>query len=110
MFPCPSPKGTNDAKLYLNERGELLDRWGRLWGRRQMLAFDALPPDFATVLDRGDAVAGTPETVRKFIAHEIAETGINYYVCDFAFGTISHGDALRSAELFAKEVMPAFAN
>ena len=70
----------------------------------------ALPPDFATVLDRGDAVAGTPDTVRKFIAHEIAETGINYYVCDFAFGTISHGDALRSAELFAKEVMPAFVN
>jgi alkanesulfonate monooxygenase SsuD/methylene tetrahydromethanopterin reductase-like flavin-dependent oxidoreductase (luciferase family) len=69
----------------------------------------ALPPDFDTVLDRGDAVAGTPDTVRKFIAHEIAETGINYYVCDFAFGTISHEDALRSTELFAKEVMPAFA-
>jgi hypothetical protein len=47
--------------------------------------------------------------VRKFIAHEIAETGVNYYVCDFAFGTISHEDALRSTELFAREVMPAFA-
>jgi alkanesulfonate monooxygenase SsuD/methylene tetrahydromethanopterin reductase-like flavin-dependent oxidoreductase (luciferase family) len=69
----------------------------------------ALPPDFETVLDRGDAVAGTPETVCQFIAHEIAETGINYYVCDFAFGTISQEDALRSTELFAKEVMPAFA-
>ena len=69
----------------------------------------SLPPDFETVLEHGDAVAGTPETVRKFIAHEIAETGVNYYVCDFAFGTISHEDALRSTELFAKEVMPAFA-
>jgi alkanesulfonate monooxygenase SsuD/methylene tetrahydromethanopterin reductase-like flavin-dependent oxidoreductase (luciferase family) len=68
----------------------------------------SLPPDFATVLERGDAVAGTPATVRDFIAHEVAETGVNYYVCDFAFGTISHEDALRSTELFAREVMPAF--
>jgi len=63
---------------------------------------------FETVLERGDAVAGTPETVRKFIAHEVEATGVNYYVCDFAFGTISHEDALRSTELFANEVMPAF--
>src|SRR5277367_1231768 len=57
----------------------------------------SLPPDFEMVLEHGDAVAG------------IAETGVNYYVCDFAFGTISHEDALRSTELFAREVMPAFA-
>jgi alkanesulfonate monooxygenase SsuD/methylene tetrahydromethanopterin reductase-like flavin-dependent oxidoreductase (luciferase family) len=69
----------------------------------------ALPPDFETVLEHGDAVAGTPDTVRKFIAHEVEATGVNYYVCDFAFGTISHEDAQRSTELFAKEVMPAFA-
>ena len=69
----------------------------------------ALPPDFETVLEHGDAVAGTPETVRDFIAHEVEATGVNYYVCDFAFGTISHEDAMRSIELFAREVMPAFA-
>ena len=68
----------------------------------------ATPPDFNVVLDRGDAIAGTPAQVREFIAHEIAETGINYYVCDFAFGTMTHADALRSAILFAQEVMPAF--
>jgi alkanesulfonate monooxygenase SsuD/methylene tetrahydromethanopterin reductase-like flavin-dependent oxidoreductase (luciferase family) len=69
----------------------------------------SLPPDFATVLERGDAVAGSPATVRDFIANEIAETGVNYYVCDFAFGTISLDEAMRSTELFAREVMPAFA-
>jgi alkanesulfonate monooxygenase SsuD/methylene tetrahydromethanopterin reductase-like flavin-dependent oxidoreductase (luciferase family) len=69
----------------------------------------SLPPDFEVVLERGDAVAGSPATVRDFIAHEIKEMGVNYYVCDFAFGTISHDDAMRSTELFAKEVMPAFA-
>ena len=69
----------------------------------------ALPPDFETILERGDAVAGTPDTVRNFITHEIEATGISYYVCDFAFGTVSHEDALRATELFAREVMPAFA-
>jgi hypothetical protein len=30
-------------------------------------------------------------------------------VCDFAFGTISHEEAMQSVELFAREVMPALA-
>jgi hypothetical protein len=48
--------------------------------------------------------------VRDYIAREIAATGVNYYVCDFAFGTITHDEAMRSIELFAQEVMPAFAD
>ena len=58
----------------------------------------------------GDAIAGTPEQVRGYIAREIEATGVNYYVCDFAFGTITHEEAMRSVELFAREVMPAFAD
>ncbi|MBV9825197.1 MAG: LLM class flavin-dependent oxidoreductase [Alphaproteobacteria bacterium] len=69
----------------------------------------SLPPDFATVLEHGDAVAGTPAQVRDFIAREIAETGVTYYVCDFVFGTITPDEAQRSIDLFAREVMPAFA-
>jgi hypothetical protein len=48
--------------------------------------------------------------VRDYIAREIAATGVNYYVCDFAFGTIANDEAMRSIELFAQEVMPAFAD
>jgi alkanesulfonate monooxygenase SsuD/methylene tetrahydromethanopterin reductase-like flavin-dependent oxidoreductase (luciferase family) len=68
----------------------------------------SLPEDFGIILERGDAVAGTPDTVREFIANEIAETGVNYYVCDFAFGTIGHDETMRSIDLFTREVMPAF--
>ena len=50
------------------------------------------------------------DVVRDYIAREIEATGVNYYVCDFAFGTISHDEALRSVELFTREVMPAFAD
>ena len=69
----------------------------------------SLPPDFDVIIERGDAVAGTPARVRDFIAREIDETGVNYYVCDFAFGTMNLAEALRSVDLFAREVMPAFA-
>jgi alkanesulfonate monooxygenase SsuD/methylene tetrahydromethanopterin reductase-like flavin-dependent oxidoreductase (luciferase family) len=70
----------------------------------------ALPEDFGVLQQHGDAIAGTPAMVRDYIAREIAATGVNYYVCDFAFGTITHDEAMRSIELFAQEVMPAFAD
>jgi len=69
----------------------------------------ALPEDWAVLQQHGDAIAGTPAQVRDYVAGEIAATGVNYYVCDFAFGTISHDEAMRSTELFTQEVMPAFA-
>jgi hypothetical protein len=43
MFPCPSPKGSNHAGLYLNRAGDLVDRNGALWGRRGTMAMDSLP-------------------------------------------------------------------
>ncbi len=70
----------------------------------------ALPEDFAVLQKHGDAIAGTPAQVRDYIAREIEATGVNYYVCDFAFGTISHDEAMRSISLFTREVMPAFAD
>jgi alkanesulfonate monooxygenase SsuD/methylene tetrahydromethanopterin reductase-like flavin-dependent oxidoreductase (luciferase family) len=69
----------------------------------------ALPPQFETVVERGDAIAGTPDQVREYIAREIDATGVNYYVCDFAFGRMTQEEAMCSVDLFAKEVMPAFA-
>ncbi|HUC10989.1 MAG TPA: LLM class flavin-dependent oxidoreductase, partial [Stellaceae bacterium] len=70
----------------------------------------ALPEDFGVLQQHGDAIAGTPAQVRDYIAREIEMAGVNYYVCDFAFGTISQEEAMRSIELFAEEVMPAFAD
>ncbi len=69
----------------------------------------ALPEEWDPLQKKGDAIAGTPAQVRDYIATEIAATGVNYYVCDFAFGAITHDEARRSLELFAAEVMPAFA-
>ena len=48
--------------------------------------------------------------MRDYIATQIEAAGATYFVCDFAFGTIGHDEAMRSVELFAREVMPAFAD
>jgi len=48
--------------------------------------------------------------VRDYIASQTDAAGATYFVCDFAFGSISHEDVMKSVELFAREVMPAFAN
>ena len=63
--------------------------------------------DGLAALDNG--VAGSPDTVRDFIAAEIAATGANYLLSWFAFGDMTLPESLRSVELFSREVMPAFA-
>jgi len=54
------------------------------------------------------AVAGSPRTVRDFVAAEIESTGPNYFVPWLAFGDMRVEEALHSVDLFAREVMPAF--
>ena len=56
----------------------------------------------------GVALAGTPAAVREYM-DEYLETGANYFVCSFQWGDIQHEAAMRSIELFAAEVMPAYA-
>ena len=56
----------------------------------------------------GVALAGTPTAVREYMDEYVA-TGANYFVCSFQRGDLSHAQAMRSIELFATEVMPAYA-
>ena len=43
------------------------------------------------------------------VSAEIAATGANYLLSWFAFGDMTLKESLASLELFAREVMPAFA-
>ena len=76
----------------------------RLHGRSQM---HPRPADFDTLVERGQGIAGSPATVRAFLAAQLAETGCNYVVGQFAFGDLTLDETLRSIDLFAREVMPA---
>ncbi len=66
------------------------------------------PEDFDKLESMHMGVAGSPETVRRYIANAVEQTGINYFVGDMIFGSLPYEAASRSVELFAKEVMPAF--
>jgi alkanesulfonate monooxygenase SsuD/methylene tetrahydromethanopterin reductase-like flavin-dependent oxidoreductase (luciferase family) len=67
------------------------------------------PPTFDELMAKGNGVAGSPRTVRDYVAAEVAETGINYFCSWLAFGDIGLEESLRSVELFGREVIPAFA-
>jgi alkanesulfonate monooxygenase SsuD/methylene tetrahydromethanopterin reductase-like flavin-dependent oxidoreductase (luciferase family) len=55
----------------------------------------------------GLSIAGSPRTVRDFLAHEVQAAGANGVIGQMVFGSLAYEDALRSLELFAHEVMPA---
>ena len=68
----------------------------------------SLPEEWDPLEAHGHAIAGTPAQVRDYVAKQVEAVGANYFVCDFAFGSITPDEARRSAELFAEHVMPAF--
>jgi len=66
-----------------------------------------LPPDFDSLVESGQAVAGSPTTVASALAHQISRGGFNYFMGSFVFGNMPFADACASIRLFSKEVMPA---
>ncbi len=57
----------------------------------------------------GHGIAGSPSTVRDYIAQLQKDSGINYVLAQMIFGDMSFDDASTSIQLFATEVAPAFA-
>jgi alkanesulfonate monooxygenase SsuD/methylene tetrahydromethanopterin reductase-like flavin-dependent oxidoreductase (luciferase family) len=70
----------------------------------------ALPPTFDELMEINNGVAGSPKTVRDFIAAEQEATGINYFVSWLAFGDLTLEESLSSVDLFGRKVMPEFAS
>ena len=65
------------------------------------------PADLETLVNIGQGIAGSPETVSGFLNTQMTESGANYLVGQFAFGDLSLAETLRSLELFTQRVMPA---
>jgi alkanesulfonate monooxygenase SsuD/methylene tetrahydromethanopterin reductase-like flavin-dependent oxidoreductase (luciferase family) len=66
------------------------------------------PNTFDELAALGTAVAGSPATVRRFIAADVKVTGANYWTPWLAFGDMTLDEGLHSVNLFASDVMPAF--
>jgi alkanesulfonate monooxygenase SsuD/methylene tetrahydromethanopterin reductase-like flavin-dependent oxidoreductase (luciferase family) len=67
------------------------------------------PTDFDALEKIGHGIAGSPETVRDYLAGLQKETGINYVLCQMAFGAMREEEIANSVHLFARKVMPEFA-
>ncbi|MEO7124424.1 MAG: LLM class flavin-dependent oxidoreductase [Lacisediminihabitans sp.] len=61
--------------------------------------------DLEKSLASGMVLAGSPSTVRERVRELIADSGINYLMCTFAFGSLSYDNALRSMTSFATDVI-----
>jgi alkanesulfonate monooxygenase SsuD/methylene tetrahydromethanopterin reductase-like flavin-dependent oxidoreductase (luciferase family) len=62
---------------------------------------------FDTLVAQGQGIAGSPATVRDFLAAQLADCGANYVVGQLCFGDLSLDEMLRSVALFSRDVMPA---
>jgi hypothetical protein len=63
--------------------------------------------NFEECVEEGTVIAGSPQTVVAAIEKQVAELGFNYLLTYLFLGTMSMADAMRSLQLFTKEVMPA---
>jgi len=104
---------TDAAALEAARRG--YRRWYasfmKLWKQHGAKPPNAMYPEsFDELVAIGLGVAGSPDTVRAVLARHIAQSGINYLCCRFAFGDLTDEEAMRSLELFTTKVMPALAH
>ena len=67
-----------------------------------------LPPSYEYLAEHR-AFIGTPDQCAAKI-QTLHDAGVRYFGCNFAFGGLDQKKQLRSMELFAREVMPRFAD
>ncbi len=66
------------------------------------------PETFDELQAMGNGFAGSPQSVKRFVAEELEVSGVNYMAFWMAFGDLTLDESLRSVALFRDEVMPVF--
>ena len=66
--------------------------------------------DYDSLIEDETFIIEAPQRVADLIVRTVrtVRCGINYSNSLFAFGDLSHQEAMKSVDLFAQEVMPAF--
>lgn len=97
-----------DAKAREQARTAFADFWTNFTRRYVEIGqADKYPAhDFDQMVDAGTILAGSPDTVRTVLAGHLAQTGANYFLGSFTFGSLPFAAAKTSLELFAREVIP----
>lgn len=64
------------------------------------------PPTWDGLVEQGRGIAGSPATVRAYLAEELQVTESNYCVLQPAFGDQTFAEVAATIELFRAEIMP----
>jgi alkanesulfonate monooxygenase SsuD/methylene tetrahydromethanopterin reductase-like flavin-dependent oxidoreductase (luciferase family) len=75
--------------------------------RRSGLPVPPVPADFAAAVDLGLCFAGTASAVRDAILNQVEEAGVNYLLCQVAFGDLPVETALGTVAALGDMVLPA---
>ena len=78
----------------------------QLWHHHDDHSVDGLF-DWDTGLVNETVLIGSAAKVRDQVQRLVSESGINYFIGAFAWGTLSAADTRRSLDLFVQEIMPA---
>jgi luciferase family oxidoreductase group 1 len=106
--PADARAAAEEARWNLRVTLSLRNHYERVEQGRAIPVPAPREPDVDDLLDRF-LVIGTPDTVIRQIRRVQDVVGITHFNCSFWFGDLAHARVLRSMELFAREVMPAFA-
>jgi len=82
-----------------------IDSASALYRRNRVQSLN-FPPDFDLARSSGSLLVGTAAQVRDAVAQQLAVSGANYFCARFMIGDLDVDAAIRSAELFAEQVIP----
>ncbi len=97
-----------EARWNMRVTLSLRNHYERVEGGRAVAVPAPQEPDVDDLLDRF-LVIGTPDTVVRQIRRIEEAVGITHFNCSFWFGDLEQARVLRSMQMFARDVMPAFA-
>ncbi len=64
--------------------------------------------DFDETVERDLLIFGSPAKVREEIERYVETSATNYFVCRFAYGSLTYDQSRAALDLFTEEVMPHF--
>jgi alkanesulfonate monooxygenase SsuD/methylene tetrahydromethanopterin reductase-like flavin-dependent oxidoreductase (luciferase family) len=89
-----------DPRMTGGERTPDIDERGRVFGE--------LTKSYDFWIDSGLAIVGSPETVRRRLRDQQQHLGYDMFLAQHQLGEMPRAQALKSLELFGREVIPAF--
>ena len=72
-----------------------------LWDRNGMKPINVhFPEELEELIDLGQAIVGTADYVAEEIRRQATASGVNYFLCRFAFGDMTYDEAKQSVDRF----------